>query len=228
MTYLVLFEAVLKDVLDNQTSSLPKSHFVPHASEGLVDILHDLRRRVGPSELKQLLPNVAGVAVDDRLGDTTQEFMNHDGLVLLGNRVKGLLDNVAAKRVHGQAERVATNSLSNADDLLRRPMLEAALDQKVSEAVDHQGVRLRDNGLDDIVLLLGGSHFELLLEKDGRLLVVVANNLVNDVPLVAVDVAIEQTTVVERLRRRELHGGIRASLYVKCQHPMFASIIFPG
>jgi hypothetical protein len=42
LTYLILFETVLEDILHNQTASLSKSYFVPHSVQSLVDILHDL------------------------------------------------------------------------------------------------------------------------------------------------------------------------------------------
>ena len=42
LAYLILFEAVLEDVLHNKTASLSQSDFVPHSVQSLVDILHDL------------------------------------------------------------------------------------------------------------------------------------------------------------------------------------------
>ena len=41
---LVLLEAILEDVLNHQTAGLAKGHFVPHATQSFVDVLHDLRR----------------------------------------------------------------------------------------------------------------------------------------------------------------------------------------
>lgn len=78
-------------------------------------------------------------------------------------------------------------------------MLETALDEKVAEAVDHERVGLGNNSLDNFIFLLGGAHLELLLKEDRCLLVVVAHNLVNDVLPIAVDVAVEEATVVQRL-----------------------------
>lgn len=78
-------------------------------------------------------------------------------------------------------------------------MLEAALDQKITKAIDHEGVCLSNNGLDNFVLLLRSSDFELLLEEDRSLLVVVADNLVDDVLPVAIDVTIQETTIVQGL-----------------------------
>lgn len=49
---LVLLQTILEDVLDDKAARLSKSDFMPHAAESLIDILHDLRRRVGPSKLE--------------------------------------------------------------------------------------------------------------------------------------------------------------------------------
>lgn len=91
-------------------------------------------------------------------------------------------------------------------------MLEAALDQEVSKAVDHEGVCLSNNGLDDLVFLLRSSDLELLLEENGSLLVVVADDLVDNVLPVAIDVAIQETTIVEGLGG----GQIRLSFGSNC------------
>ena len=48
-TNLVFFQAVLKDVLYNQTTRLSERNFMPHATKGFIDILHDLGRRVTPA-----------------------------------------------------------------------------------------------------------------------------------------------------------------------------------
>lgn len=53
--------------------------------------------------------------------------------------------------------------------------------------------------MDDIELLLYRADLELLLEKDGCLLVVVANNLVDDELPVATHVAVEEAAIVQRL-----------------------------
>lgn len=108
---------------------------------------------------------------------------------------------MASKRIHREAEGVTTNGFSNLDNLLRRSVLKAALNQKVSKAIDHQRIGLGSNRLDNVILLIRGAHFELLLEEDGCLLVVAADDLVNNILLVAVDIAVEQATVVERLSR---------------------------
>jgi len=45
-------------------------------------------------------------------------------------------------------------------------MLKAALDEEVAKAVDHQGISLSDDGLDDLILLLRSADLELLLQED--------------------------------------------------------------
>ena len=142
---------------------------------------------------------MASVPMNHGFGDATEELMHHDRLVVLRDRIKGLLDHMATKWVHGKVQCVATDGCGDLDDLLRSSMLKAPLDQKVAKAIDHERVRLRYNCLDNVVFLLGGAHLELLLEKDGGLLVIVADNLVDNVFPVASHIAIEQTTIVEWL-----------------------------
>lgn len=177
---------------------------MPHAAQGIVDELHDLGRSLTPPQLEQLLPDMTGISVDDRLRDTTKQFVDHDGLVVLGDRIECLLDDVTAKWIHGQIERISTDSLSNLNYLLRSAMLEAALDEKVAEAIDHEWIGLGDNGFDNVEFLLRCSDLQFLLEKDGCLLVIVANNLVNDVLPVAVDTAVKKTAVVQGLSGRQI------------------------
>jgi hypothetical protein len=187
---LVILKAVLEDVLNDKTASLAESNLVPHATESLVDVLHDLGRSVTPAEFEQLLPDVAGITVDNRLRNATQELVDHDSLVLLGNAVKSLLNDVATERIQAEVESVAADSTSNSDDLFGGAMFKAALDEEVAEAVNHERVGLVNNGLDDLVLLLLGADLELLLQEDGGLLVVAVNDLVDNVLPVAAHVAV--------------------------------------
>ena len=210
ITNLVLLQTVLKDVLNDQASSLPQRDLMPHATKSLIHVLHDLRRRLGPAQLKEFLPDVTSIAVDDGLWDAAEKFVDHDGLVILGHRVKCLLHHVAAEGIHGEVQRVAPDGFGNLDHLLRSAMLKAALDQKVAETVDHQGVGLGNNCLHDVVLLLGGADLELLLKKDRSLLIVVTHNLVHDVLPIAGHVAIEQTTVIEGLRSGQVSLALRS------------------
>ena len=202
-TYLVLFQAVLENVLDDQTASLAKRNLMPHAAECLVDILHDLWWRLRPAQLKKFLPDVASIAVNDCLRNAAKQLMNHDRLVVLWHRVESLLHDVTAERIHGEIESVTTDSLSDLNHLLWSAVLEATLDEKVTKAVDHQWVSLSHNGLDDVVLLLCGAHLELLLKEDRGLLVVVAHDLVNDILPVAVHSAVQEATIIQWLGRWE-------------------------
>ena len=117
--------------------------------------------------------------------------MDHDGLVFLRHSIEGFLHDMAAKSIHAQAQGVAANRVGNSNDLVRRPVLEAALHKEVTETVDHERISLSHNSLDDLEFLFGRSHFELLLEEDRSLLIVVAHNLVNNVLPVAGDTSIE-------------------------------------
>lgn len=211
-SYLVLFQTVLKYVLYNQTACLAQRNLVPHATQGLIDILHDLRRRLSPTQLKQFLPDMTSVAVNNRLGNPSQQLMDHDRLVVFRDRVECLLHDMAAKRIHRQIERVSANGLGDLDDLLSSAMLKAALHQEVAKTVDHQRVGLGNDGLDNVVLLLGSPYLELLLQKDGSLLVIVADNLVNNILPVTRDITVKQTTVVEGLG-----GGRHIGLTVRSQ-----------
>ena len=69
-------------------------------------------------------------------------------------------------------------------------MLKAALNQEVAKTVNHQGVGLSDDSLDYFVFLFRSADFQLLLEEDGGLLVVVTDNLVDDILPVAVDIPV--------------------------------------
>lgn len=195
-TNLVILKTILKDVLHNQTASFAESNFVPHAAESLIDVLHDLWGSALPAEFKQLLPDMTGVAVDDSLGNATKQLVDHDSLVLLTNTVKSLLDDMAAERIHAQIECVAADSTSNGLDLLRSTVLEAALDEEIAEAVDHEGISLVNDGLDDLVLLVLSTDLELLLQEDRGLLVIAVNNLVDNILPVTTHVAVEQATVI--------------------------------
>jgi hypothetical protein len=141
-THLVFLKTVLKYILNNQAASLTKSNFMPHAAKSFVNILHDLRRRLGPAKLKQLLPDMASIAVNNSLWNTAKKLMDHDCLVIFRNRIKRLLNDMAAESIHREVQSVASNGLSNLDDLFRSSVLEAALNQEVTKAIDHQWISL--------------------------------------------------------------------------------------
>jgi hypothetical protein len=198
-TYLILFKTVLKNVLHDKAPSLSKGYFMPHPAQRLVDILHDLRGRLSPAELKKLLPNMAGVAMNDCLWNSSQQFGNHDSLEVFRHRVKGFLNNMATKRIHREIQGVAPNSFGDVDNLVRCAMLEASLYQEVAKPIDHQGVGLCYDSIHDLKLLFRGSDLKLLLQEDRGLLIVVADDLVDNVLPVAVDIAIQETAIVQWL-----------------------------
>ena len=204
MTYLVLFEAIFENVLHDQTSGLAQRDFVPHALKSLVDVLHDLGRGLCPAKLEQLLPDVTSISVNHGLGDASQEFMDHNCFVVLWHRVKSLLHNVTAERVHREIQGVSSNSLGNLDDLLWCAMFKAALNEKVAKPVHHQGVGLGHDCFDNLVLLLGCADFELLLKENRCLLIIIANDLVHNVLPVTIDIAIQESSIVQWLSRRQI------------------------
>lgn len=141
--------------------------------------------------------------------------MHHDSFVFFRYGIESLLDYMAAESIHAQRERVAANGMGNCDDLLRGAMLKATLDKKITEAVDHQRKSLRDDGVDNLILLLHGTDLQLLLQEDGSLLIVVADNLVNNVLPVAGHVTVEQSTIVHRFGGRDIRdNGVRTRLCI--------------
>lgn len=210
--YLLILDAVFENVLDDKTASFAQGYFVPHSLESFIDFSHDLGRFTTPAEFEELLPDVAGIAVDDGFGDATKQFVHHDGFVLLRNTVECLLNNVATEWVHAEAEGIATDRICDGNDLFRSAMFEAALDQEISKTVDHQRISLVDDSLNDLILLLSSANLQFLLKENGRLLVIVADNLVNDILPVTCNALIKQPTVVQRLESRNVSLGARCSL----------------
>ncbi|KAF1733016.1 hypothetical protein CRV24_006912 [Beauveria bassiana] len=70
---------------------------------------------------------MACISMNDSLGDSAKQLMNHDCFVVLRDRIKSLLHNMAPKRVHGKTESVATYGFGNFDDLLWGAMLKTTL-----------------------------------------------------------------------------------------------------
>ena len=136
--YLVFLKTVLKDILDYQTTCLAKCNLMPHSTKSFIDIFHDLRGRLGPSEFEELLPDVTSISMDDGLGDAAKELMNHNSFVILRNGVKRLLNYVTSKSIHRKVQSITANRLCNLNHLLGRSVLKATLDQEVSKAIDHQ------------------------------------------------------------------------------------------
>lgn len=67
---------------------------------------------------------------------------------------------------------------------------------------------LDNDGVNNLVLLLGRSDFELLLQEYRGLLVVDAYDLVNNVLPVAIGRAVEKTAIVQGLGRGDIRGAL--------------------
>lgn len=128
--------------------------------------------------------------------------MDHCRLVFFGDTIECLLNNVAAESVHAQSKRITADSLGNGNDLVLSTVLEAALNQEIAKTIDHEGIRLADDGFDDLILLLRCTDLKFLLQKNRGLLVVVADDLIHYVFPVAAHVAVQQTAVVHGFDRR--------------------------
>lgn len=192
---------------------------MPNPIQGFVDFRHDLRGVTTPTKLEQFLPDMTCVAMNHRLWNPAEKFVDHDRFVLLGDTVEGLLDNMAPEWVHAQIECVASDRVGDCDNLLGSTMLEATLDEKIAESVHHELVGLAHNSFNDVVSLIGCSYLQLLLEKNGRLLVVIADDLVHYVFPVTRDILIEKTSIVERFMWRDVRlNGIPTSLKKPCEY----------
>lgn len=214
VSYLFFLDAVFEDILHHQAPCFTQCNFVPHPLQRLIHLGHDLGRLATPSKLEELLPNVAGIPMNNRLWDSAEKFMHHNSFVILRNTIKRLLNDVTTKRIHTQAEGVASDRIRDSDNLIRCSVLEASLNKEVSKAVDHQRVRLADNGLDDVKLLLRCADFELLLQENGCLLIIVAYNLVHNVFPVTRDILVEEASIIEWFKRRNvgLYGASTSAL----------------
>lgn len=182
---LLILNAIFEDVLYDQAASFTKCDLVPHTAKGFIDLGHDLRWFHAPSEFEQLLPNMTSISVNDCVRNATKQFSNHVSFVFLRDRVESLLDDMAAERVHTEGNDIAVDSVSDSNDLVGRAMLETSLDKEIAKAINHERVRLINDGLHDFELLLRSTNFELLLQENGSLLVIVADYLVDDVLPVA-------------------------------------------
>ena len=138
--------------------------------------------------------------MDYRLGNPAQKLVYHNCLIFFGNRIECLLHNMTTKSVHAQVQRITANGVRDGNDLFWSSMLEAALDEEVAKAVDHEWICLGDNGLHNLILLFDCANFKLLLQEDGSLLVVVAYDLVDNVFPVARHIAVKKAAVIQRLR----------------------------
>ena len=62
--YLLIFDTVLKDILNYQAPCFSKSNFMPHPSQSFVNFGHDLWGFATPTQFEELLPDMACVSMD--------------------------------------------------------------------------------------------------------------------------------------------------------------------
>lgn len=137
MANLLVLDAILKNILYYETACLAQGNLMPHAFQSLIYFEHDLRGLITPAKLEQFLPNMACIAMDHRFGDSSKKFMHHHGLVFFGDTVKGFLDDMASKRVHAEAQSIASYRIRDGNYLFRRTMFKASLHEKIPESVHH-------------------------------------------------------------------------------------------
>lgn len=137
--------------------------------------------------------------MNDSIRNASKQLSNHIGFVVLRHGVKGLLDDMTPERIHAQGNDIAMNGVRNGHDLVGSAMLEASLDEEIAETIDHKWICLVDDRLYNLVLLLCGTNLQLLLQEDRSLLVVVADDLIDDVLPVTGDSLVQETTIVHRL-----------------------------
>jgi hypothetical protein len=74
---------------------------------------------------------------------------------------------------------------------------------------------LCNNSLNYIILLLSSANFELLLEEDGSLLIIIADDFIDNILPVTIDGTIKKTTVVKRFSGWQIGLTFRGSSLVK-------------
>lgn len=140
--------------------------------------------------------------MDNGFGNASKKFADHCSFEIFWNTIKGLLDNMTSKSIHAKTQCIPTNSTGNPINLFRGTVFKAALYKEISKPVDHQRISLRNDCINDGMLLFHCPNLEFLLEENGCLLVIVANNLVHNILPIAVDASLEQSPVIQGL-----HGG---------------------
>lgn len=101
--------------------------------------------------------------MNDRLWNPAKKLADHGGLELFRDAVESLLDNMTPKGIHTQCNGVSPNGIGNSLDLFLGTMLEAPLNEKVSEPVNHELVGLCNNSIDNSMFLICRTDLELLL-----------------------------------------------------------------
>lgn len=113
--------------------------------------------------------------------DPSKQFTDHSCLEFLWNTIECLLDNMTSECVHTQGHCVTPNGRRYAVNLILRSMLEAPLNKEISKSINHQLVCLCNNSLYNSVLLFDRANLELLLQEYGCLLIIIADNLINNI-----------------------------------------------
>lgn len=142
---LFILNAILENILNNKTSCFTEGYFVPHTTKSLIYFGHYLRRLATPSQLKEFLPNMACIPMNDGFWNSAKEFMNHHSFILFRDTIKGLLNDMTSKRIHAQIQGIAANSICNGNNLFRGTMLKTPLHKKITEAIHHERISLIDD-----------------------------------------------------------------------------------
>ena len=151
-----MFRTVLKDILNDQGTRLVHSYTGPSACDRTVDIGHDRRGSVGPTDFKDLLPDMTSVPMDNRLSDTSKHLGDDPGLGILFYIIQRFLDYMASKGITSQRQDITPHRLRQSINLLSRSEFETALDQEVAKSVRHQRVGLTQDRVNDLDLLFWG------------------------------------------------------------------------
>ena len=134
---------------------------------------------------------------------------------------------MTTKHVHRKIDDISPDGSRDSIDLILCAVFETSLHEKVAESVDHEGVTLTDDGVDDFVFLGGGCEFEFLLEEEGGLLVALDNDFFNDSLdcLARKGVEMGQTFQLQDMdrsskRRQSCSGSGRGYLGTLAEEPM--------
>lgn len=198
---LVILITVLEDVLDDETTSLTDGYLRPLTNKCSIDSAHDHWWGTLPSELEELLPDVASIAMNNGVPDTREKFTDHLVLEALWNTIKSLLDDMATESISAEANSVVLDVGSEAHDLIVIGALEDALDEEVAEAIAHQLETTTDDAVNDRVLESWFRVLDLLLEEDGGLLIVAGDDFVDNQIPVSGDTRFKKLTPVDLLSR---------------------------
>src|SRR5690606_26218673 len=106
-----------ENVLHHQTASFIHCDACPSSSHCIVDIGHDCRRSIRPTDFKHLLPNMTSIPMHNRLPDPPKHLSHDLCFTFLFHIVQCLLNNMAPEWVTGQGQDVAAHGLRKSRDL---------------------------------------------------------------------------------------------------------------